>query len=134
MEEALRARLLGSAGLVAIVERRVDWGIRTQAAPMPAVTLNIITRSATLHMQGPDGWDRARVQLDTWGRTFKAARDIRRLVADPRVGLLTAWRGDQSGYRLRTFVLSHRSLDDSDAQGPVFRQSVDVLVWSTPLE
>lgn len=134
MEEALRARLLGSAGLVAIVERRVDWGMRAQGAPMPAVTLNIITGSATLHMQGPDGWDRARVQLDTWGRTFKAARDIRHLVADPSVGLLTAWRGDQSGYRLRTFVLSHRSLDDSDAQGPVFRQSVDVLVWSTRLE
>ena len=60
MEEALRARLLGAAGLTAIVDRRVDWGVRAQGAPMPAVTLNVITGAATMHMAGPDGWDRAR--------------------------------------------------------------------------
>lgn len=132
MEEAIRKLLLDTAAVTALVGKRVDWGVRSQGATLPAVTIHLITGSPQMHYSGPSGWSRDRLQFDCWGRTYKAARDVADTLAD-RGGLLLRFRGDLPGLRLRTFVLARRSDDDSDEVGPVHRAMVDVLAWHTPL-
>lgn len=131
MEEALRDLLLISAPIAAAVERRVDYGVRSQGAALPAITLHQISGNPTMLLAGPADWERDRVQIDCLGRTYKAARDLADAIGGRR-GLLVGYRGDHKGQRLRTFVMGSRSDNDSDSVGPVFRASIDVMVWHTP--
>lgn len=136
MEEALRDLLLTAAPIAAVIARRADWGIRSQGSALPAITLHQISGVPQMKFNGPAEWTRERVQIDCLGRSYKAARDLRDLVGsnDPRApGLLVGFRGDHHGQRLRTFVIGSRSDNDSDSAGPVFRASIDVMVWHTPL-
>ncbi len=128
MEEALRTVLLGTAPLTSHVERRIGWGLRSQGDPLPAVTLTLISSVAGLMMTGSSGWTRARVQADVWGRTYKDARDAAREIAG-RSGVLNGARVTVERVRLRTFIQAQRTLDTRDAEGPLFRQSIDVTVW-----
>jgi hypothetical protein len=132
MDEALRDLLLNEQRVAAIVARRVDWGVRPQGDALPAITLDRISGIAQMNLAGPSGWDRDRVQIDCWARTYKIAKDLSLLIAGPG-GLLVGYRGDHQGFRLRTFVAGRRSDADSDTKGPVHRTSVDVMVWHTPL-
>lgn len=99
---------------------------------MPALVLHKISGTPTMTYSGPADWERDRVQIDCLGRSYKAARDLGDLIGG-RHGLLVGYRGNHKGQRLRTFVIGSRSDDDSDSVGPVFRASVDVMVWHTPL-
>ena len=132
MEEALRDLLLSAAPITAAGERRVDWGVRSQGAAQPAITLHQISGNPTMLLAGPADWGRDRIQIDCLARTYKAARDLANAIGGRR-GLLTGYRGDHKGQRLRTFVIGKRSDTDSDSVGPVFRASIDVMVWHTPL-
>ncbi len=132
MEEALRALLMQSAALIPLVRSRVDWGIRSQGATLDAITLHAIGGATLMNMTGPSGWDRDRVQIDFWSRTALGARNGGRIVGGPH-GILTGYRGDTRGMRLRTFIVSRRSDEDEDPEGPVFRVSLDAMVWHTPL-
>lgn len=128
MEEALRAKLLGTVALKTLVDTRVDWGLRPQGSPLPGVAMFGVTGIPGMTMTGPSGWTRSRVQIDAWGRTYKSARDVADTIAGEG-GALVGFRGTVRDVRLRTFILGRRTGDDTDAQGPIFRQSIDVLVW-----
>ncbi|VVT20318.1 conserved hypothetical protein [Sphingomonas aurantiaca] len=128
MEEALRAKLLETVALKALVDTRVDWGLRPQGSALPGVALFGVTGIPGMTMTGASGWTRSRVQIDVWGRTYKAARDVADTIAGEG-GALVGFRGTVREVRLRTFILGRRTGDDTDAQGPIFRQSIDVLVW-----
>jgi len=136
MEEVLRAKLLGTASVAAIVGTRVDWGIRPQGKPLPAIVLELASGVPGMTYAGPDGWSRSRVQIEHWGRTFKEAKDLADLVGGEN-GVLTGWRETVGGFRMRTFIMARRSdtdtlpstLGGSDAGGPVHRTSLDALVW-----
>lgn len=132
MEEALRDLLLTTVPIADAVGRRVDWGVRSQGSALPAITLHQISGTPTMRLDGPADWERDRIQIDCLGRTYKAARDLADAIGGRR-GLLVGYRGDRKGQRLRTFVMGSRSDNDSDSVGPVFRASVDVMVWHTPL-
>ncbi|WP_159981915.1 MULTISPECIES: DUF3168 domain-containing protein [unclassified Novosphingobium] len=134
MDEALRDLLLGTAAITDVVARRVDWGVRPQGDGLPAVTLERISGGALMNMNAPSGWDVDRVQIECWGRTYKAAKDLSLVLASPGgpaqpAGLLVGFRGERLGVRLRTFIVGRRSDSDSDNKGPVHRSSVDVVVW-----
>ncbi|MHA0333664.1 tail completion protein gp17 [Sphingomonas aquatilis] len=133
MEEAVRSLLLETAALSALVGTRVDWGVRPQGAALPAVVIYLVAGGPRMNLAGPSGWSRDRLQFDCWGRTYKAARDVADVIANPTNGLLVGMRRDLPGVRIRTFVLNRRSDADRDADGPVHRASVDVMAWHTPL-
>ncbi|MEP9401861.1 tail completion protein gp17 [Sphingomonas silueang] len=132
VEEALRALLLSTAPLAALVGRRVDWGLRPQGDPLPGLTLQRISDAPVMNLAGPSGWSRARIQLDAWGRTFKEARDIGDLLAG-RGGLLVGLRRDVAGIRLRGFVVVRRSGTDSTRTDPIHRDSIDLMLTYTAL-
>jgi len=132
MEEAVRRLLLDAAAVTALVGDRVDWGVRSQGAKLPAIVIHLISGVPQMNMDGPSGWSRDRLQFDCWGRTYKAARDVADVLAG-RSGLLLGLRRDLPGLRLRTLIIGRRSDSDRDDQGPVHRASVDVMAWHTPL-
>jgi len=133
MDEALRGLLLGTTAIENVVGRRVDWGVRSQGATLPSITLHHVSGIPQMHMSGPSGWNRARIQIDSWGRTYKAASDLADVLGKSRGGLLVGFRGDLPGVRIRTFVIGRRSDDDVDGTDVVHRTSLDVMVWHTPL-
>ena len=132
MDEAFRDLLLEHAPIGAVVQRRVDWGVRPQGSPLPAIALHTISGLPQMNMSGDGGWSRDRIQIDCWGRTYKAAKDLAKIIAG-RGGLLVGYRGDHLGVRLRTFILGRRSDTDTDDQGVVHRTSIDALIWNITL-
>lgn len=129
MEEALRAKLLATAALAALVAKRVDWGLRPQGGELPAVALHVISDIADLTMKGASHWNTARIQADCWGRTFKAARDVGRVVAAPAsAGGLHGFRGVLSGIRFRIFVLDRDTGTDTDTVGIIHKSQIDLRV------
>lgn len=132
MEEAVRKLLLDTPAMKAFVDKRVDWGVRSQGAALPAVVLHLISAVPGMTMAGPSGWSQDRLQIDCWARTYKAAHDVADVLAG-RDGLLLGLHRDLPGVRLRTFIIGRRSDSDRDDAGPLHRASVDVMAWHTPL-
>ena len=128
MEEAIRAKLLATAALVTLVGSRVDWGLRPAGSELPGVAMFIVGGVPGMTTTGADGWTRYRVQIDAWGRTFKSARDVAATLGGSG-GALVGFRGSVGTARLRTFILGDRSGNDADNVGPLFKFSLDVLVW-----
>lgn len=130
MDEALRGVLLGHAPIGAMVARRIDWGVRPQGSPLPGISLHRASGAPQMNMSGAAEWSRDRVQIDCWGRTYKAANDLALLIAG-QGGLLVGYRGDHLGMRLRTFIVGRRSGHDTDDHGVVHLSSIDAMIWSS---
>jgi hypothetical protein len=116
MRAALRTRLKGntSAG------ERVDWGLRIQGKPLPAVRLTNISTPKAYTMAGPMGTQQFRVQVDCYGSDYKAAHDL----GDAVIALLEPGSGSFQD----SFVLSDIDLQDDTDTGIVFRRSIDFRV------
>lgn len=80
MEEALRAVLRGHAPITALVGSRVDWGVRPQAAGLPAICLTNINDAPVNHTLDGAGPSRARVQIDCFGASYASAKAVARAV------------------------------------------------------
>lgn len=132
MDEALRDLLLGHAPISDVVGRRADWGVRPQGDALPAITLQRISGIPQMNLSGPAGWSRDRIQIECWGRTYKAAKDLALLIAGDG-GLLVGYRGDRLGVRLRSFIIGRFSDTEEDSVGVIHRTSIDVLVWNISL-
>jgi hypothetical protein len=123
MEEALRARLLATAGVTALVGQRVTWKIRARGSALPAIVLHLISvREDTTH-DGLSGLSESRVQVDCIADTHFAALAVRRAV-----------KAAMGGYRgpdfQAVFVAAQRDdVDTGDVNNPVFRTSLDLMVW-----
>jgi hypothetical protein len=124
MEETLRSHLMGS--LPALGER-LDWGLRPQGSVLPAITLTLISRVRDQTFRGRSGLARARVQIDCWETSYGAAKMLARTVVTAS-DTLNSWAG---GPFLGAFIDSERD-DVGDAQpAPIFRTSLDFVVWHT---
>ncbi|WP_172599796.1 DUF3168 domain-containing protein [Cereibacter sphaeroides] len=72
MEEALRALLLGTPAITALVDRRVNFGAHPQGEPLPALVLTTVSDREGLTLGGPDGLQQARVQIDCYAESYGA--------------------------------------------------------------
>lgn len=135
MEEALRARLLATAALAAIVGKKIDWGARPQGDALPGLELNLISAIPTMNLAQPGTWRSDRVQADAWAKTHKAARDIADIIAaTPANGGLHGLRETISNIRFRIWVIDRDNERDSDSAGIVHRSRLDLRVWWARLQ
>lgn len=132
MEEALIARLLAFAGLSALVDDRV-WPIeRPEGTSLPALTLQVVSPQRTYTHDGASGFYGPRVQFDSWGETYAAAK----LVARQVTAALEVTDVEIAGVRFdAAFLDAERDmgLDDIPGGDKAFRVSQDFFVWWQPL-
>lgn len=82
MEEAFAAYLVASGDLAAIVGQRIDWAIRPQAEATPAITLHNITSFPVYADEGDTGLSYARIQTDSWAKTYAEAKAAARAITE----------------------------------------------------
>lgn len=129
MEEALRAHLLATAAVTALVPaERIVWNQRIGPA-LPAISLHRITGRPDYHLQGPSGLVDSLVQVDCWGASFASVTAVARAVQ----AALSAHAG---GVISRCFIENLRSSFEkgdgaTGASTPTdfHRSSLDVRVW-----
>lgn len=128
MEEALIARLLADGGVAAIAATRVYPGARPQGSALPALVLNLISGAPVYDDQGEAGLFSARVQIDSWGATYTAAKLLARAVKN----CLSGFVGTQGAIAFRNVLVEVerdlRETGSNEAQYE-FRTSIDFIVW-----
>lgn len=105
IDAAVRARLLGHAGVAAIVGTRVAVQPLHQGETLPAITYLVVSQIE--HGQPVDGGSgmlRPRIQIDCWADTRDAADALEAQVADA----LNGFRGIAGGVELQRVVRTNR--------------------------
>lgn len=74
MEQELRTLLI--AGLPTVPSTRINWGEQPQDEERPYVVMHLISMNEGHTMQGPDGLQQSRVQVDCYAPTFGDARSM----------------------------------------------------------
>lgn len=120
MEQEFRALLL--AGLEGVPAARINWGQHLQMAGGPYLVLNLISLNEGRTMQGPDGLEQARVQVDCYALSYGEASSMGRRVKS----LLDFYRG--GGFRGIMFdAMRHLRESGDNAGEAVYRASLDFL-------
>ncbi|RHZ91360.1 DUF3168 domain-containing protein [Cereibacter sphaeroides] len=121
MEEALRALLLDVPAVAALVGPRVNFGRHPQGEPLPALVLTTVSDREGLTLAGPDGLQRARVQIDCYAESYGAAKQLSRAVR-------AVLHGHSGGGFQGVFLDGARDLrEPGDDTGRPFRVSLDFL-------
>jgi hypothetical protein len=110
--------LIAAPTVNVIVGDRVTPLNRTMNFPLPAVTVQLITTTPTNTLLGDQGFDRERIQIDSWAVTYKGAHDL----ADAIRRVMTA-QGYLLGLQLDNF-------DDSAQLSGVYQVTQEYDVWS----
>ena len=122
MEAALLARLRAAGTLAGA---RVNWDLRPQNDPLPAVVLSIVSDARPLHLKGPEARRRTRVNADCWGAS---ALEATRLA----IQVIGAAREPATVQGVRFGVTrtdgGQSFVETQDGQ-TIFRRSIDLLVW-----
>lgn len=122
MEAALRTRVMGA---VTVAGSRVYWTLRPQNSALPAIVLSVVSDVRTQNMDGFDGYQSKRVQIDCYATTYAEAASMREAVI---AGVVPA--DDAGGVNfLRSFVNNTMSRGEDTAAGFVHRQMIDLTVW-----
>jgi hypothetical protein len=132
IEEGLKARLLGVAGVVALIVDRV-YAIRLpQTVTTPAVTIQRIS-TPRLHSHdtsGSTGTAHPRVQIDAWAGTAASAK----AVTDQVRAALNGYRGTVT-VGTKTVIIQAALINDERASfepdSGLYRTSADYVVWHT---
>ena len=122
MEETLRALLKAYPAVITAVGVKVQWGAQPQGTEAPYITLHRIGGNRTQHLQGPDGMIESRVQVDCWGLTYGEAK----VAARAAIARLNGYRSDELR---RIFIESERDDNDLSSPNPLYRTSLDLLIW-----
>ena len=123
MEEQLRAILLASSGVTALVGTRVNFGEHPQGQPLPAIVMSTVSEVSDHTIDGPDGVPDARVQVDCYAVTYGAAKQLSRVVR-------TVLDGHSANAIQGVFLAGARDMREggtNEAQRP-FRVSMDFTV------
>lgn len=76
IESALRAHLIANAGVTAIVGSRVYMKRAPNSATYPYIVMNKISKRPSRHSTAACGLCDHSFQLDCWGETDKATKDL----------------------------------------------------------
>lgn len=128
VEEAIIAKLLASAGVLALVSSRVFPVSRPQGSALPAVTIQRIDGAPILSDEGNSELENVRLQIDCWGSKYTDAKKAARAV----IAELNAFAGTLSGVYIPLIELeAERDMprEGATAQEYLFRTSLDVSVW-----
>jgi len=127
MEEALRAILLATSGVTALVGTRVNWGGHPQGLALPAIVLTVISDNLGHRLNGPDGLAQGRVQVDCYAGTYGAAKLLSRAV----LAALDSYRGGNFSGVFHAGSRDGREGGTNEADRP-FRVSIDFMTnWRT---
>lgn len=121
MELQFRALLTSSAAITALVPAaRINFGTNRQGAGYPAIVLNTISDIEGIHMNGPDRFYEGRVQVDVYGGTYKAVKDISKAVRT----LLHGYRSTNFRLIMSVSARDSREGGSNEADRP-YRVSMD---------
>lgn len=127
MQTDLRARLLANGTIAALVSTRVDWGVRPQGKPLPAITLTMVNDTRDQRMDGLETTQGPLVQIDCWADTYLTASALREAVVT-----LLATPATQSGTRfLGAQNINTQDLPEKTDTGMVHRAMIRANVWHT---
>jgi hypothetical protein len=118
MQTALRDRLLADATIAALVGTRVDWDIRPQGKPLPAITLAMVD-NRDQKMDGPQVTRSTVIQVDCWALKAIDAHTLGEAVITELQPALTVG----SVRFLGAFLTATSSSEDTD-NGLVYRVMV----------
>lgn len=125
METALRSRLLADGPVAALVGERVDWTVRPQGAPLPAIVLTLISDERAQDYKGFIGVWRTRVQIDAYGADRAEVVAVR----EAAIAAITP-AGTFFGTKfLRAFIDTVRDLSADIGTDFIHRDSFDAFVW-----
>lgn len=126
METALRKRLLDDVAVKAIVSTRVDWSVRPQADPFPAIVLTMVSDDRSQNFEGFDKFRPTRVQIDCYAKTYAEAASLREAVI---AAVVPAAIVTDTEF-LRAFVNNVLDRgDQTETNGFVHRQLIDFTFW-----
>lgn len=122
MKEQLRT-LLRADPRASEAAGRIDWGVRVQGAPIPAVTLlrvgAPIDVSANLRQ--------SRIQIDVWANDYAQSDRIAKAINS----ILSGFRGVIDGVDFTgAFLDEERDLPEADTTGVMHRVMLDYRVWT----
>jgi hypothetical protein len=132
MEEALIAYLLANSGVRALVgtppaSQRMHWTQAPQGVAKPYATLTKVTGLRDTTLDGPSGFQEARVQIDCYGLTFASAKGLARAVEAVLSGLTVTTGGIEFQ---GCFLDAERDGYEADAApDKLFRTSLDFIIF-----
>lgn len=125
--EGVRKRLAASTGVGAQAGDRIYPLSLPQNPTLPAVTYQQISGESQVALGGVTGLARARVQVDSWARSYTAARDTAEQV---RLAL-TDYQGSTGGVVVNA-VFRDRETELFEGEGDqdrLYRVSQDYTFW-----
>lgn len=127
MQSDLRTVLKNDATISALVSTRVDWGVRPQGKPLPAITLTLVNDNREQMMAGLQTTQGPLVQIDCWAETYSDMATLRErvitLIATPVVQGSTRFLGAQD--------INAVDLPESTDNGIIHRAAIRANVWHT---
>ncbi|EBA11791.1 tail completion protein gp17 [Roseobacter sp. CCS2] len=128
MEEAFTDLLQADAGLAALCDDRIHWGIQPDGIQQfPYLNLTLVSDPVAYYLDGEAGVQRVRVQLDAWAESYLGAVAVQRAASM----LLSGYIGTVGVIAFKGMLVeTGRDLDGlspGDAQ-QLYGRSVDVLV------
>ncbi len=124
LEESLFSFLTSDTAIAGMIDARVYAQIAPQGALLPRVVYSRITTQRTQTLCGTDQKVRAVMQIDSYDRTYKGAKEL----AKALFFTLVDFSGDMNGTRVSTVALdSDVDLDDPDPG--LFRVSQTYFIW-----
>lgn len=125
MEAAIASRLLNDTTVAGLVSSRVDWGVRKEGDPYPAICLTVISDERSQDYKSFVSLWRTRVQVDCFALTRLEAVQLREAVI-AAVTPAGTFYGTKFG---RASIDTVRDLGAHTATGFVHRDSIDALIW-----
>lgn len=129
MKEALRAVLVADAGIAALVDKRIAWGLRPRGSALPSIALHQISGVRQYAMTAPSALVMARVQIDCWGISQSDVTAVARAVNAAIGGMRQTIKGVQFQ---GVFLEAEQDMTDEGNATPaeiLHRVSQDWMIW-----
>jgi hypothetical protein len=127
MQTELRARLLADSTISGLVGTRVDWGVRPQGKPLPAITLILASDTRDQTMAGVQATQGPLIQIDCWAETYAATVTLREAV----VALISTPATQGSSKFLGAANINAIDLPEKVDTGIVHRSVIRANIWHT---